>query len=129
MGADFNIRPVGAPVAAQFMRPAPEAVRSAVATELPSEKNVTAANKSSAGTLSASYDVVPATDQVTHQVIVDRAAAQVVYVTVDTTTNLIVNQYPEESRLRARAYIRAQDNAKLDQKVLDQKALATDRTA
>ncbi|HEY0329265.1 MAG TPA: hypothetical protein VGC77_09200 [Rhodopseudomonas sp.] len=124
MGADFNIKPVGSPVAAQFIRPAPEAVRSAVATELPSDKSVAASDRSSASTPPASYDVLNATDQVAHQVIVDRAAAQVVYVTVDTTTNLVVNQYPEESRLRARAYIRAQDNAKFDHKTL-----ATDRTA
>ncbi|MBB5047540.1 hypothetical protein HNR60_002297 [Rhodopseudomonas rhenobacensis] len=124
MGADFNIKPVGSPVAAQFIRPAPEAARTAVATELPTEKSVAASDKSSATTSSASYDLMAATDQVAHQVIVDRAAAQVVYVTVDTTTNLVVNQYPEASRLRARAYIRAQDNAKLDQKTLP-----TDRTA
>ncbi|ABD87055.1 hypothetical protein [Rhodopseudomonas palustris] len=124
MGADFNIKPVGSPVAAQFIRPAPEAVRTAVPTELPSQKSVGASDKSSASTPSASYDVMTATDQVAHQVIVDRAAAQVVYVTVDTTTNLVVNQYPEASRLRARAYMRAQDNAKLEQK-----SSATDRTA
>ena len=38
MGADFNVRPVGAPVATPIVRPAPEAVREAVPTQLPPDK-------------------------------------------------------------------------------------------
>jgi len=39
MGADFNVKPVGAPVAAPIVRPAPEAAREAVPTQLrPTER-------------------------------------------------------------------------------------------
>jgi hypothetical protein len=122
MAADFSIKPVGAPVAAPILPPLPEAAQQAVPTELPPSKSVTATGKSSGPSLPASYD--SKADSVAHQVIVDRAASQIVYVSIDKTTNQIINQYPEESKLRARAYFRAQDQAKLDSK-----ALATDRRA
>jgi len=123
MGADFNIKPVGPPVAMPFIRPAPETTQSAVSTELPPDKAVTASGDTSATTTTATYQSRLASDQIARTVMVDREAAQVVFLTIDKTTNLVVNQYPEESKLRARAYMRAQDNAKLDNK-----ALATDRS-
>jgi hypothetical protein len=54
-------------------------------------------------------------------VVIDRAAAAVVYRLVDKTTNQVVSQYPDASRLRARAYFRAQDEARLEKT-----SLATD---
>jgi hypothetical protein len=123
MGADINIKPVGPPVAMPFIRPAPETTQAAVPTELPPDRAVTASGDTSATTTTASYQSRLASDQIARTVMVDREAAQVVFLTIDKTTNLVVNQYPEESKLRARAYLRAQDNAKLDNK-----ALATDRS-
>jgi hypothetical protein len=123
MGADFNIKPVGTPVAMPFVRPAPETTQAAVSTDLPPDKAVTASGNSSATTTAATYQSKLASDQIARTVMVDREAAQVVFLTVDKTTNLVVNQYPEESKLRARAYMRALDNAKLENK-----ALATDRS-
>jgi hypothetical protein len=38
-------------------------------------------------------------------VVIDRAAAEIVYRTVDSRTSLVVRQYPDEARLRARAYL------------------------
>lgn len=123
MGTDFNIKPVGAPVATLLVRPGPDATRSAVPTDLPPDKSVNASDNSSATSPSATYRSQQASDQVAHQVIVDREAAQIVYVTVDQTTNAVVSQFPEESKLRARAYLRSLDEAKLTKK-----ALATDRS-
>jgi hypothetical protein len=122
MSTDFSIKPVGAPVAAPIVRPAPEAARTAVSTDLPPEKSVTASSNASAGNPAANYDAGALSD-ISHRVIIDRAAAEIVYVSIDKSTNQVVNQYPEESKLRARAYLRAQDNAKLESK------LATDRRA
>ena len=122
MGADFNIKPVGSPVAAPFIRPAPEAARDAVQTELPATKSVTAPGGSSDAGLAASYNPQVDSDRISRQVLVDRAAAEIVYVSVDKNTSQVIDQYPEASKLRARAYFRAQDNAKLENK-----ALATDR--
>jgi hypothetical protein len=119
MGADFSIKPVGAPVATPFIQPAPEAARDAVPTQLPASKSVTAAGASLAANLTPGY--IPL-DDVTHDVVIDRAAATVVYQLVDTATNQVVSQYPDQSRLRARAYFRSLDQAKLANK-----SLATDR--
>jgi hypothetical protein len=119
MGADFNIKPVGAPVATPFVKPAPEAAREAVPTELPPSQTVTASQSSLAANLAPGY--IPL-DDVSRDVVIDRAAAAVVYRVVDKRTNEVVEQFPDASRLRARAYLRAQDDAKLDKK-----SVATDR--
>jgi hypothetical protein len=122
MGADFSVKPVGAPVATPFIRPAPEAARDAVPTELPASQSVTASQSSLAANLAPGYIPLDDSHQVSHDVFIDRAAAAVVYQVVDKKTNQVINQYPEASKLRVRAYLRAQDEAKLEQK-----SLATDR--
>jgi hypothetical protein len=119
MGADFSIKPVGAPVATPFIQPAPQAARDAVPTLLPASKSVTAAGASLPANLTPGY--IPL-DDVSHDVVIDRAAGTVVYQEVDTATKQVVSQYPDQSRLRARAYFRALDQAKLANK-----SLATDR--
>ena len=48
--------------------------------------------------------------------VIDRAAAEVVYRVVDNRTSLVVRQFPDEARLRARAYLRAQDIAREEQR-------------
>jgi hypothetical protein len=127
MGADFNIKPVGAPVAAPIIRPAPEAVREAVPTQLPSDKTVPATGPLLQSNISpANYQQVES-DRISKGVIIDRDAAEVVYVSVDKKTNQIINQYPEESRLRTRAYLRAMDTAKQDAKLQDRR-IETDRS-
>ena len=122
MGADFNVRPVGAPVAAPIIRPAPEAVREAVPTQLPPDKSVGASGALLRPSISAAnYQQVDG-DRIS-RVIVDRDAAEIVYVSVDKKTNQVINQFPEESRLRARAYLRAMDSAMLERR------METDRRA
>src|SRR4051812_34022553 len=100
MGADFNIKPVGAPVAAPVIRPAPEAVREAVPTQLPPDKTVSAAAPAQRANISAANYQQLDSDRISKGVIIDRASAQIVYVSVDKKTNQIINQYPEETRLR-----------------------------
>jgi hypothetical protein len=119
MGADFSIKPVGASVATPFIQPAPEAARDAVPTQLPASQSVTAAGSAVNANLTPGY--IPL-DDVAHNVVVDSAAATIVYQVVNTATNQVVSQYPDESRLRARAYFRALDSAKLANA-----SLATDR--
>ena len=110
MGTDFNIRPIGASVATAIAGPVADATKTAVRTELPPDK-----------TVNASDAVVPARNdpqgdptRLSNQIVIDRAAAEVVYRVVDNRTSLVVRQFPDESRLRARAYLRAQDLAKQD---------------
>ncbi|MDB5654650.1 MAG: hypothetical protein JWQ94_2263 [Tardiphaga sp.] len=123
MGTDFNIRPAGAPVAAPIVKPAPEAVRDAVPTVLPPDKNVGATDALLRPRISDSNYQQVDSDRISREVVIDKDAAAVVYVTIDKTTQQVVNQYPEQSRLRARAYMRA-----LDTKTEDRR-LETDRRA
>ena len=119
MGMDFNIKPVGGSVATPYIEPSPDGAKAAVPTQLPPEKAVTAPDKSRA----VKNNPQPDNDRLSRQVVIDRAAAEVVYRVVDKTTSLVVRQFPDEARLRARAYLRAQDILKEQdlQRVADRK--------
>src|SRR6266851_4228614 len=113
MSTDFSIRPVGAPVATPIAPPVSEAANSAVATELPASQSVTVADASAAARNES--DVVNIS--ISHQVIV--------YQVVDTKTDTVVTQFPDEAVLRRRAYFRALDLTK----DAPARVLATDRRA
>ncbi len=119
MSMDFSIRPAGAPVATPVIRPQPEAAMDAVRTELPAPKTPTPPDAS----VAVSGNPQPSDDR-SRDIVIDRAAAQIVYRVVDNRTSQVVSQYPDEARLRARAYLRSLDEAKLQkaQMKLDQKA-------
>ena len=119
MSTDFSIRPVGASVATPAAGPAPEAAKTAVPTELPSNKTVNATDASRRPSADMQSD-----PDLSNQVIIDRAAAEIVYRVVDNRTSLVVRQFPDDARLRARAYLRAQDLAKQNKESGN-----TDRTA
>jgi hypothetical protein len=108
MSSDFSIRPVGAPAATPVVQRLSEAANNAVTTELPASQSVTAAD-ASAGVRN---DPSLASDFVSHQAFMDRAAGSVVYQVVDNRTNLVVQQFPDEAVLRRRAYFRALDLTK-----------------
>jgi hypothetical protein len=57
-------------------------------------------------------------------VVVDRAANTVVYQTINQQTGQVLNQFPDDAVLQARAYFRALDEAQLEksQGLLDQTA-------
>jgi uncharacterized FlaG/YvyC family protein len=108
MGTDFNIKPVGGSVAAPLIEPSPDGAKTAVQTELPAQKAVTATDAA----MSVQNDLGTDSGRLSRQVIIDRAAAEVVYRVVDNRTTLVVRQFPDEARLRARAYLRAVDIAR-----------------
>jgi hypothetical protein len=119
MSMDFSIRPVGAPVATLVVRPQPDAAMDAVRTELPAPKTPTPPDASAA----VNANPQPSDDR-SHDIVIDRAAGEIVYRVVDNLTSQVVSQYPDEVRLRARAYLRSLDEAKLQraQMKFDQKA-------
>jgi hypothetical protein len=122
MSTDFSIRPVGSPAPAPAMQPpASQAADSAVATQLPASQSVTAAD---AG-LALSNDPAASNVSISRQAFIDQAAASIVYQVIDTKTNTVVQQYPDEAILRRRAYFHALDLTKDE----PTRALATDRTA
>ena len=109
MSLDFSIRPVGAPVATPVAQPpSSEAAGNAVATELPASQSVTVAD----ATAFARNDSQASSDFVSHQAFIDRAAASIVYQVVDSRTNAVVEQFPDEAVLRRRAYFHSLDLAK-----------------
>jgi hypothetical protein len=110
MSTDFSIKPVGASVAANYVEPASDAAKTAVPTQLPPDKAVTAADAS----LPTRNDVQTENDRLSRQVVIDRAAAEIVYRTVDSRSGLVVRQFPDEARLRTRAYLRALDMVQQD---------------
>jgi uncharacterized FlaG/YvyC family protein len=108
MSTDFNIKPVGAPVAAPIVSHASETAQKAVATELPASQSVTAPEPS----VKVTIDSNVANAALMDQVFIDRDARAVVYQVVDNRTSQVVKQYPEEAVLRRRAYFHALDLSK-----------------
>jgi hypothetical protein len=121
MSTDFSIKPVGAPVATPVVQAASVAANRAVATELPPSQSVTAAD-ASAGVRN---DSPAPSDFVSHQAFFDRAAASVVFQVVDSRTDQVVKQFPDEAVLRRRAYFHTLDLTK----DAPTRLLATDRKA
>lgn len=119
MSMDFNIKPVGAPVAAPVAPPVSEAANHAVATELPSPKSVTVVDASAR----ARIDTGLLAASTSNQVVIDRAAASIVYQVIDDKTSQVVRQFPEEAILRRRAYFNSLDQSK----GTPTRMLATDR--
>ena len=64
-------------------------------------------------------------DFISHQAFIDQAAASIVYQVVDSRTNAVVAQYPDEAVLRRRAYFHTLDLTKGE----PTRPLATDRKA
>jgi uncharacterized FlaG/YvyC family protein len=114
MSTDFNIKPVGAPVAAPIVQHVSEAAQHAVATELPANQSVAAVDSSArASTDSAAVRVsISNASSVSNQVVIDRDARAVVYQVIDTKTSQVVKQFPEEAVLRRRAYFHTLDLTK-----------------
>jgi uncharacterized FlaG/YvyC family protein len=113
MSSDFNIKPVGAPVATPLVQPASPAADEAVATELPAHQSVAAADASAR----VRNDTQSESDNLSHLVILDRDAGSIVYQVVDNRTSLVVRQFPDQAVLRRRAYFRALDLMKDDARI------------
>ncbi len=115
MSTDFNIKPVGAPVAAPIVQHVSEAAQHAVATVLPASQSVAAADAARAPAPIPPRSVSrisSASAAVSNQVVIDRDARAVVYQVIDTRTSQVVKQFPEEAVLRRRAYFHALDLTK-----------------
>ena len=126
MSTDFNIKPVGAPVAAPIVQHVSEAAQHAVATELPASQSVAAVDSARASTDSAPVRVsISNASSMSNQVVIDRDARAVVYQVIDTRTSQVVKQFPEEAVLRRRAYFHTLDLTK----DAPQRLRATDRRA
>jgi uncharacterized FlaG/YvyC family protein len=126
MSTDFNIKPVGAPVAAPVVQHVSEAAQHAVATQLPASQSVSAADAGTRANIdSDAVRVSISNASVSNQVVIDRDTRAVVYQVVDNRTSQVVKQFPEEAVLRRRAYFHTLDLTK----DAPTRLRATDRTA
>ena len=115
MSTDFNIKPVGAPVAAPVVQHVSEAAQHAVATELPASQSVSAAGsgaRASTDSAAVRVSISNASASVSNQVVIDRDTRAIVYQVIDTRTSQVVKQFPEDAVLRRRAYFHALDLTK-----------------
>jgi hypothetical protein len=108
MSTDFSIKPVGAPAITPFVQSSGAGANNAVPTELPASQSVTAP----AASVGTRNDTQTPSDSVSHQAFIDQAAASIVYQLVDSRTNQVVEQFPDEAVLRRRAYFHALDLTK-----------------
>jgi hypothetical protein len=115
MSTDFNIKPVGAPVAAPIVQHVSAAAQQAVPTVLPASQSVAAVDsgaRASTDSAAVRVSISSASASVSSQVVIDLDARAVVYQVIDTKTSQVVNQFPEEAVLRRRAYFHALDLSK-----------------
>jgi hypothetical protein len=108
MSTDFSIRPVGAPVALPIVPAAGDAARAAVPTQLPPTQSVTAVDASTA----ARNDPQDLSTFISRQAFFDRAAGEFVFQVIDSRTDQVVTQFPDEAVLRRRAYFHTLDLTK-----------------
>jgi len=105
MSTDFSIRSVGAPVATPIAPSAGDAARGAVQTQLPPSQSVTATDA-----ITPARNVsLESADLISRQAFYDRAAGSFVFQVVDSRTDQVVTQYPDEATLRRRAYFHTLD--------------------
>lgn len=122
MSTDFSVRPVGTPAPLPVTQPQSQAASDAVATQLPASQSVTATDGS--GNVRSDPQSQNLVDM-THQAFFDRQAASMVYQVVNSSTEQVVDQYPDEAVLRRRAYFHALDLAKSSAP----RVIPTDRSA
>jgi uncharacterized FlaG/YvyC family protein len=109
MSTDFSVRPVGVPAPTAIPRPAPEAAREAVRTQLPPSQSVTASEAPKAARReSLQID----RERLSRHVVFDQDSNELVYKVVDRRTENVVAQVPDEARRRNRAYFREMERAK-----------------
>ena len=110
MSTDFSIKPVGAPATIPVVQPVSEATSNAVQTTLPASQSVTVPDASSGASNDAPQQ--QQSDFVSHQAFFDRAAGSIVYQEINSNTEQVVEQYPDDATLRRRAYFHALDMTK-----------------
>ncbi len=107
MDAGISIRPVTGVAVTDYVRPAAAATAGTGSTDLPPEQTVaptvdptpTRNNPVPAGSSNADYD--------TRSITIDPQSREVIYRIIDSRTNQVIQQVPDETMLRNRAYSQA----------------------
>jgi len=104
MSTDFAIRPVSAPAPTAVVRDV-----SPSRHEAPAE-NVRQAPAPHADPAPARHEIEAADAALARETIFDKAAGELIFRVVDTRSDRVVRQIPEQAMLRLRAYTRALDD-------------------
>lgn len=102
MDAGTTIRPVAGGAVADYARPTSVPVQQAVATELAPDKAVTAAPS----VANIRQDPISAQDSVS-QTLIDPQTRDIILRVIDTRTQQVIRQIPDQALLRMRAYAKA----------------------
>lgn len=111
MDAGVTIKPPSSAVASDYVRPAAVAAQGAATTDLPNSQAVTPG--ASAGATQNSNPQLPAESSAayfTHDIILDPQTREVIYRVIDTRTQQVIQQVPDQALLRNRAYSKAMQN-------------------
>ena len=109
MSTDFSIKPVGAPAAIPVAQPVSAAASNAVADRAARQPKRHRCGRERGR---AQRFAARASDFVSHQAFLDRAAGSIVYQVIDSKTDQVVEQFPDEATLRRRAYFHTLDLTK-----------------
>jgi len=118
MDAGLTTTLVSGAVASDYVRPAADPAQAAIATDLPGAKAVTPANKatpapdtnSTPHPNDASQTAAASIGSFTQRFTVDPRTREVIYRLVDTHTQQVIQQVPDEALLASRAYANAIQN-------------------
>ena len=109
MSTDFSVRPIGVSAQTPIARPAPEAAREAVRTQLPPTQTVT---PSETAKTPRRESVQIDRERLSRSIEFDRDSAALIYKVVDQRTENVVAQVPDEAQRRSRAYFREMERQK-----------------
>lgn len=104
MDTGLTTRPIAGQNTADIVRATPVPVENAVATELAPARSVTAVPSAADARQNATAF---GQNDLSHEVLIDPAAREVIFRVVDVSTGRVVRQVPDEALLRLRAYTRA----------------------
>jgi hypothetical protein len=110
MDAGLTINPVSGVSAVAYVRPAASAEQGMPAPEQPDANSVTPAADASSISNNGSNNGSPADGSTTSYFTIDPQIGEVIYQVVDTRTQQVVQQVPDQALLRSRAYSDAIQN-------------------
>lgn len=107
MALDVTVRPSAPSAPAAVARPVTDSAQQSVPTQLPEAQTVTAIQRPAETRNEPDLTREP----LARQIVYDRGAAQYVYQVLDKQHEEVVVQFPDEARVRARAYFREIEQA------------------
>jgi hypothetical protein len=107
MDAGLSIKPVAGVAVTDYTRPAVAAGAGSVVTDLPDNKTVSPVTDTTPGRNNTAQPETSSADYITRSVTIDPQSREVIYRVIDSRTRQVIQQVPDETLLRNRAYSKA----------------------